>query len=138
MPSRKCLLVLRKICGARRVLPTAYDAPGTLSFSSKTSFAHGGSCETFKGTLNTEVCIKKIRISSKDNPDTIKEVPHVWSLVELPSLTNSEAVLQGGCRVETPGSSKCCGPQGCHIKSPSARLGMDVRWRVAGLYQAES
>jgi len=84
------------------------------------------------------VCIKKIRISSKNNQDKIKEVPRVRSLVGLLSLTNPEAVLQGGCCVETPGSSKCYGPQGYHVRPPSTRLGMDARWGAAGVYKEES
>ena len=137
MPSRKCLHVLRKICGARQVLPTSYDVSGTLSVSSKTSIAHGGFGDAYKGTLSTEVCIKKVRVYSSGDQDAIKEVPHVWSPVGLSLLTNFEAVLQGGCRMETPGSSKYCGLQGYDIGSPSARLGMDPRWRAAGLYKGE-
>jgi len=80
MPSRKCLLVLRKICSAQKVLTAAYDVPGTLSSSGGAPIAHGGSCDVFKGTLTTEVCIKKIRISSIDDQDVVKEVPHVLSV----------------------------------------------------------
>lgn len=54
------------------------------------------------------------------------------------SLTTFEAVLQGGGCVEKSGSPKYRTIQGRHLRTTSAYLGVDARWRVEAPRQEQS
>lgn len=137
--SRKCLHVLRRICGARKVLPATYELSRGLSPSSQLPTAFGGFCEAYEGTLSEKVCIKRLRISEDCDLEKIKEVSHSFQLpLNHHSLTNFKAILQRGCGMETSESSEYCTFQGSHARSTSAYLGMDARWRAAGVCQEQS
>ena len=75
-PFRKCFQVLQKICGGRSTLPTSYHVPEALALTSEMPVAFGGFCDAYKGTLGAgvDICIKKIRISSRGNMDEVKRV----------------------------------------------------------------
>ena len=73
--SKKCLQVLRKICGLRKVLPTTYELPKNVSPIGELPSAFGGFCDAYEGTLNAKVCIKKLRISATGDREKVKEVP---------------------------------------------------------------
>ena len=67
--------MLQKICGAGRALPVTYDVFGTLSFSDKSVIGQGGFCDVYKGSLSTEVCVKRLRTYAIGDKDTTEEVP---------------------------------------------------------------
>ncbi|KAF9644875.1 kinase-like protein [Thelephora ganbajun] len=72
--SRKCLRVLRKICGFRKVLPTAYELPRDLLSLSQSPNANGGYCDAYEGTISVKVCIKRLRISVTGDQEKVKEL----------------------------------------------------------------
>jgi len=74
--SRKCLQVLREICGFRKVLPTACGLPGELLPVRQLPDAFGGFCDVYEGILASTVgvCIKRLRISVKGDREKVKEV----------------------------------------------------------------
>lgn len=136
--SRKCLHVLRKICGSRKVLPANYELSKELLPPNQLPNTFGGFCDAYEGTLSVKVCIKRLRVSDTCDLERIKEVSHsLNSLLGHHSLTNFEAILQRGPGVETPESPKHCAFQGSHVRSASAYLGVDAWWRVAGPCQEQ-
>lgn len=72
--SRKCLQVLRRICGSRKVLPTNYELSEKLSPPGQQPTAFGGFCDTYEGTLSVKVCIKRLKLSATSDQGKIKEV----------------------------------------------------------------
>ncbi|KAF9644873.1 kinase-like protein [Thelephora ganbajun] len=65
---RKCLRELRHICGARMILPTSYALSSKVLLVGRQPVASGGSGDVYEGSLNgLKVCVKRVRIYSKDN-----------------------------------------------------------------------
>jgi len=73
--SRKCLHVLRKICGSRKVLPTAYELSRDVLPIRQSPDAFGGFCDAYEGTLSVRVCIKRLKISVTGDLGKVKKVP---------------------------------------------------------------
>ena len=95
--SRKCLQVLWKICGLWKVLPTTYKLSRNVSPIGELASAFDGFCDAYEGTLNTKVCIKKLRISVTGDWEKVKEVP-VYSrnlLSHCHFLTNLKPFCKG-------------------------------------------
>jgi len=59
---------------------------GTHLFSEEKPFAHGGFGDAHKGSLSTEVCVKKFRIYVTGNQNAAKEVPNflVFGCIAVP------------------------------------------------------
>ena len=72
--SRKCLQVLRRICGSRKILPTNYELSKELLLSSERPKSSGGFCDAYEGTLSVKVCIKRLTISVICDREKIREV----------------------------------------------------------------
>jgi hypothetical protein len=97
--------VLQKICSARKVIPDTYDVSRTLSVSDGHPFAHGGSCDAYKGSLRLreDVFVKKLRVNEKYELERFKEVSHSHVLLLGLLLTDQlKAALRGGYPVEAP------------------------------------
>lgn len=75
--SRKCLHVLRKICGFRKVLPTTYELSRDVLPIRQSPDAFGGFCDAYEGTLSVRVCIKRLKISATGDLEKVKKVPHL-------------------------------------------------------------
>jgi hypothetical protein len=74
---RKCLRELRHICGAEMILPTSYTLSSSLLNIGPQPVASGGSGDVYKGTLGrSPVCIKRVRVYSKDGPGGATKVHH--------------------------------------------------------------
>ena len=134
---RKCLLLLRKICSSRTVLPASHKVSSALSFNAMEVVARGGFCDVYKETLLIgDVCIKRLRISTTGDQAKVKQVscpPNIRPGHH--ALTSFGGALQGGGGVEAPQSPKHCALQGCHLRTPSTRLGMDARRGVERIHQ---
>ena len=72
--SRKCLQVLRRICGSRKILPTNYELSKELAPPSQQPKSFGGFCDAYEGTLSVKVCIKRLKLSTTCDQGKIKEV----------------------------------------------------------------
>ena len=105
--------MLQKICSTRRVIPATFDVSGALLPPEEVGPREFS--DRYKGSLSAEVCIKNLRIYSHGNQDATKEVPHLWSPIRSPPLTNFEVVLQGSCHVETLEASKYYNLEGYHV-----------------------
>ena len=134
---RRCLLLLRKICSSRTVLPATYEVSSALSFNAMEVVARGGFCDVYKETLLIgDVCIKRLRISTTGDQAKVKQVSCPPNLRPgHHALTSFGGALQGGRGVEAPRSPKHCALQGCHLRTPSTRLRMDARWGVERVHQ---
>jgi len=80
--SRKCLHVLRKICGSRKVLPTTYELSTRDVLPIRQSpDAFGGFCDAYEGTLSASVrvCIKRLKVSVIGDLERLKKVPHSFN-----------------------------------------------------------
>lgn len=63
------------------ILPATYEVSGTLSFNTTQAVAYGGFCDAFKGSLgNSDICIKRLRISATGDREMVKQVPHPRNL----------------------------------------------------------
>ena len=77
LPTRKCLHILRKICGLRMILPSVYEVSSELSPTTAQPVAFGGFCDVYKGTLGgADVCIKRLRISTMGDQVAVRQVTH--------------------------------------------------------------
>ena len=90
--SRKCLHVLRRICGSRKILPTNYELSKELLLSSEQPKSSGGFCDAYEGTLSVKVCIKRLKISVTCDQEKIKEVSvHLTSWrITIPLQTSKQ------------------------------------------------
>ncbi|KAF9642290.1 hypothetical protein BDM02DRAFT_3273522 [Thelephora ganbajun] len=84
---RECLRELRHICGTRVILPTSYALPPQVLIVGRQPVASGGSGDVYEGPLNdSKVCVKRVRIYSKDNPvdplKTFYQEAVVWKHLE--------------------------------------------------------
>ena len=136
LPFRRGLRVLQKVCSSRAVLPVTYQVPGERPFGTMHAVAYGGFrlSVTCKGSLGeVDVRVKRLRMlkSPIRHQEKLKQVfrPHNPSL-DRHALTSFGGNLQGGRGVEVPQSPEYCTLQGCHFRTPPARVGMDARWRV--------
>ena len=128
---RKCLRELRNISGTRWILPTSYTLPLSVVSVGRQPVASGGSGrDIYEGSLNgLKICVKRVRIYSKDGPKKAIKVRHQRHrspcLLLLMRLTDH---LPGGHRVETFDTPKHSLTPGCHPHPPPAYIGMDARW----------
>jgi hypothetical protein len=72
---RKCLRDFREICG-RGILPTSYTLSSSHLLNIRSEpFASGGYGDVYEGTLDgLRVCIKRIRVYTKDSPEKAMKV----------------------------------------------------------------
>ena len=76
------------------VLPTSHTLSPSVINIDRQPVASGGSGDIFKGTLNgSEVCVKRVRIYSKDGPDKARKVHQtlyqeavVWKRLVHPNI----------------------------------------------------
>ncbi|KAF9642667.1 kinase-like protein [Thelephora ganbajun] len=90
---RKCLRELRHICGARTILPTSYALSSQVLVVGRQPVASGGSGDVYEGTLNSlKVCVKRVRIYSKDNHvnplKTFYQEAVVWKHLEHKNIVH--------------------------------------------------
>ena len=72
---RKCLRELRHTCGARTVLPPSHTLSSETLTVGRRPIASGGSGDVYEGFLgDSKVCVKRIRIYSKDGPEEVTKV----------------------------------------------------------------
>jgi len=72
-----CLRELRHICGTMMTLPTSYTHSSSLMDISPQPVASGGSGDLYEGSLNgSKVCVKHVRVYSKDGPGKATQVHH--------------------------------------------------------------
>ena len=100
---RKCLRELRNICGTRMILPTSYTLSSSLLNIGRQPVASGGSGDIYKGTLNgLNVCVKRVRVYSKEGPKKATKVRHQRHHTSCPPfLTCLADPLPGSGGVET-------------------------------------
>ena len=126
---RKCLRELRSICGTRAILPTSHTlSPSHLNVGPH-PIASGGPGDVYEGTFKgSEVCIKRIRVYSKDGPGKATKVHYRrHHSPGLPLLTRLTDPLPGGCRVEAFGTPEYCSiPRHYFYSSPTC-LNVDAR-----------
>ena len=126
---RKCLRELRRICGARGILPTSYTLSSHLLAMGPEPFASGGYGDVYDGTLDgSRVCVKRIRMYSRDGPGNAAKVCYRRRHLPCPPSPTNADVLPGGCDVEALDTQKHRTPTGCHHRSLPARFGLGV-WR---------
>ena len=136
---RKCLRELRHLCGIRTVLPTSYIvSPSRLIIGGQPA-ASGGSGDIYQGTLDGEdVCVKRVRVYSKDGPKQATKVRHRrhFSPYRL-LLTRHTDSLPGSCGVETLGTPKHRFPPRYYPQTSPTHIRVDV-WRGSdGIHQAK-
>ena len=134
--SRKCLRELRRICSTRAILPSSYMLSSDLINVNSEPFASGGYGDIYHGTLDgSSVCIKRVRVYTKDPPTKAIGVRY-WRcrFPRPPSLTKLTDLLQRGCNVETLETPKHLTPPGCYHHSPPTRFKLDVWWGPAGIH----
>jgi len=74
---RKCLQELRHICGARTILPRSSAVFSQVLTVGELPVASGGSGDLYNGFLNgSMVCVKRIRVCSKDGPQKATKVQY--------------------------------------------------------------
>ena len=72
---RRCLRELRHVCGNRTILPPSYTLSSRILGIGPHPVAAGGSGDVYEGTLNdSRVCIKRVRIYSKEGPKKATKV----------------------------------------------------------------
>ena len=71
------------------ILPTPYTfSPPVLNVSDR-PVASGGSGDIFKGTLNRlSICVKRIRVYSKDGPEKATKVRRLKPSISLSTVAN--------------------------------------------------
>ena len=84
-PSKTCLHVLRKICGTRKVLPSACEVLGTLSPLIGGHDTQEEFRDAQRGFLsyNADVCVKKFY--APGGGEALPEVPHSHDLLTSPN-----------------------------------------------------
>lgn len=119
------------------ILPPMYEVTGTLSFNNKEAVAYSGFCDIYKGSLSiTDVCIKRLRISTMSNRTKVKQVSRLHNLqLDYHALKSFGGALQGGCDVEAPKSPEYCAIQGRHVRTPSTGVILDAWWGVERVHQ---
>ena len=78
---RKCLRELRHVCGAKTILPPSCTLSSQSLTVGRQPVASGGSGDVYEGWLldGSKVCVKRVRIYSKDGPEKATKVrprPH--------------------------------------------------------------
>ena len=116
---QKCLKLLYKSCGHHALLPRTLKIPACYDRTG-TALYRGGFTDVWKGKhCGRDVAVKVIRTYSDDDLQRVIGV-RCWSC-SLPTClradTTTVAILQGGCDVENPPTSK----------HPVADRGDDVR-----------
>ena len=72
---RRCLRELRHVCGTRTILPSSYTLSSKFLGIGPQPVAAGSSGDLYEGTLDgLRVCIKRVRIYSKDGPKKATKV----------------------------------------------------------------
>lgn len=68
--SRKCLRELRSICAKNKILPPSYTLSSFPTIEDE-PFASGGFGDVYRGRLTngSDVCIKRVRVYTKDGPN---------------------------------------------------------------------
>ena len=128
---RKCLRELRRVCGAKGILPTSHTVPSDLLGIDTDPFASGGFADVYHGTLNgLGVCIKRVQVYIGESPErTMKMGDWCHHFPRLRSFMRTLGLLSRGRHMETPGTPKCHPSPGCYYRpSPPAYFGLDVRW----------
>ena len=60
---------LKRICGARGILPASYTLSSDIVNIGPDPFASGGYGDIYQGTLdNATVCIKRVRVYTQEGP----------------------------------------------------------------------
>ena len=63
------------MCGTRMILPTSYTPPSQDLTVGNRPVASGGAGDVYEGTLNgSKVCVKRVRVYSRDGPEKAKKV----------------------------------------------------------------
>ena len=134
---RKCLRELRNLCGTRMILPTSYTLLSLLLTIGRQPVASGGSGDIYKGTLSgSAVCVKRVRVYSKEGPKKATKVRHQCHHSFCPSLLTCLAdPLPGGRGVETLDTPKHRSLLWYHSRSSPTRLGMDPRRGPVRIHQ---
>ena len=116
------------------ILPSSCILSSSVLNISRQPVASGGSGDIYQGTLDgSTVCVKRVRIYSKEGPEKTKKV--CYRCHHLPLLLTSADFVPGGHSVETLGSSKHCPFPWYHAPSSPAYLGMDARRAPNGIHQ---
>ena len=112
---RKCLREFRDICG-RGILPTSCTLSSHLLNMRSELFDSGGYGDVYKGSLDgSNVCIKRIRVYTKDGPEKAMKVRYrLHRFHYLPLPTKSAGLLSRGCSVETFDTPKHLAPPRYH------------------------
>ena len=72
---RKCLRELRHVCGTRTIFPPSYTLSSQDLTVGHRPVASGGSGDVYEGFFNgSRVCVKRVRVYSKDGPNKITKV----------------------------------------------------------------
>jgi hypothetical protein len=72
---RKCVRVLRKVCGSEAILPRSCTLSENISKEGDIAFASGGFADIWKGRHNgNRVCIKAFRAYTAEDLYKIKQV----------------------------------------------------------------
>ena len=72
---RKCLRELRNTCSTEMILPTSYTPSSSLLKIGHHPVASGGPGDVYEGTLGgSRVCVKRVRVYSKDGPEKATRV----------------------------------------------------------------
>lgn len=90
---RKCLRELRHICGTRMILPLSYTLSSRVLHIGRQPVASGGSGDVYEGTLdNIRVCVKRVRVYSRDGPQKPSEAflkeAVVWKRLEHKNIVH--------------------------------------------------
>jgi len=112
------------------ILPTSYTLSSSLLNIGRQPVASGGSGDIYRGTLNgLNVCVKRVRVYSKEGPKKATKVRHQRHHSScLPLLICLADPLPGGGSVETLNAPKRRSTLGHYSCSSPAYLGMDA-WR---------
>ena len=126
---------LRRICGAREILPKSCMLSCSLLTVDRLPFISGSSGDLYEGTLGgTRVCVKRVRMYSEGDRQELSEVCHRrhCSPHLSPPLISPTEALPGSCGVETSGAPEYRPPPGYYHHPPRVRFGMDVPWKFDG------
>ena len=119
------------------VLPTSYTFSSSLLKTDRQPLASGSSGDIYEGTLNgSKVCVKRIRIYTKEGPEKSTKVQYRHHLLPYPQmLTRLTDPIPGGCGVETLDTPKHRPPPWDDFRSSPARFRMGFRWGSDGVHQ---
>lgn len=116
----------------RMILPTLHTLSSLVLNISCHPVTLGGSGDIYEGTLNgSRVCVKRVRVYSKEGPEKATKVHHPHHYFPcLPLLTRPLTdFLPGGCSLETLETSKHHPPPRCHPHPSPTYLKMDAGGR---------